>query len=82
MDEKISELTGNYKQLQAEFTAIHQNVEMLRQESMKPAQLKKEIEQLNSEKEQLMTKINMFKDKNQEKDFLNLLEATSTLRKE
>ena len=71
-----------YKQLQAEFTAVHQNVEMLRQESMKPAQLKKEIEQLNSEKEQLMTKINMFKDKNQEKEFLDLLEATSTLRKE
>ena len=49
---------------------------------MKPSQLKKEIEQLNSEKEQLMTKITMFKDKNQEKEFLSLLEATSTLRKE
>jgi cell division protein FtsB len=42
---------------------------MLRQESMSPAQLKKEIEQLGAEKEQLVTKINLFKDKNNEKEF-------------
>ena len=49
---------------------------------MNPAQLKKEITQLEAEKEQLITKINLFKSKNQEKDFKDLLDATSMLRKE
>lgn len=80
VDEEVREAHQQYKQLQAEFTASHQNVEMLRQESMSPAQLKKEIEQLGAEKEQLVTKINLFKDT--EKDFAELLEATSMLRKE
>ena len=78
MDEEIREILGHYKNLQAEFTAAHQNVEMLRSESMTPQQLKKEITQLEAEKEQLITKINMFSDK----DFQDLLQATSMLRKE
>ena len=82
MDEEIRETMGVYKDLQAEFTAVHQNLEMLRAESMSPEQLKKEITQLESEKEQLITKINMFKDKNTDSDFQELLEATSMLRKE
>lgn len=82
MDEEIRETMGVYKDLQAEFTAVHQNLEMLRAESMSPEQLKKEITQLESEKEQLITKINMFKDKNTDHDFQELLEATSMLRKE
>lgn len=49
---------------------------------MTPAQLKKEITQLEGEKEQLITKINLFKNKNQDKDFKDLLDATSMLRKE
>lgn len=43
MDEEIREVLNQYHTLQAEFTAAHQNVEMLRQESMSPQQLKKEI---------------------------------------
>ena len=43
MDEEIRETLAVYKTLQAEFTAAHQNVEMLRTESMTPFQLKKEI---------------------------------------
>ena len=82
MDEEIREHMNIYKDLQAEFTAVHQNVESLRSESMSPEQLKKEISQLESEKEQLTTKINLFKDKNTDPEFQELLEATSMLRKE
>ena len=41
----------------------------MRSESMKPTELKKEINQLEQEKEQLLTKINMFKNKSDKKDF-------------
>jgi hypothetical protein len=58
------------------------NVEGLRQESMNPSDLKKEITQLEQEKEQLLTKINLFKTKSNKQDFHALLEATSKLRKE
>ena len=54
----------------------------LRNESMNPAELKKEITQLEQEKEQLQTKINLFKSKSNNTEFQSLLEATSKLRKE
>jgi intraflagellar transport protein 81 len=54
----------------------------MRSESMNPSELKKEINQLEQEKEQLLTKINMFKTKSNKADFAALLEATSKLRKE
>lgn len=71
-----------YKDLQAEFQATHQNVDQMRVESMNPTELKKEITQLEQEKEQLLTKINLFKNKSNKEDFQALLEATSKLRKE
>jgi len=49
---------------------------------MNPAELKKEITQLEQEKEQLLTKINLFKDRGDSSDFQLLLDATSKLRKE
>lgn len=50
---------------------------------MNPTELKKEITQLEQEREQLLTKINLFKNKgNSSAEFQNLLEATSKLRKE
>ena len=54
----------------------------MRQESMNPTELKKEITQLDQEKEQLLTKINTFKTKSNKQDFKALLDATSKLRKE
>jgi len=57
-------------------------VDQMRAESMNPTELKKEISQLEQEKEQLLTKINMFKNKSNKQDFHQLLEATSKLRKE
>ncbi len=58
-----------YKDLQAEFQAVHSNTEALRSESMNPAELKKEITQLEQEKEQLLTKINLFKGRGDTSDF-------------
>lgn len=78
----MSSVYQMYKDLQAEFRATHQNTEQLRQESMNPTELKKEITQLEQEKEQLLTKINLFKNKGDKEDFQALLEATSKLRKE
>ena len=82
VDEEMRETFQVYKDLQAEFRATHLNVEQLRGESMNPTDLKKEITQLEQEKEQLLTKINLFKSKSNKDDFQALLEATSKLRKE
>lgn len=82
VDEDMRETFQVYKDLQAEFQATHQNVDQMRVESMNPTELKKEITQLEQEKEQLLTKINLFKNKSNKEDFQALLEATSKLRKE
>ena len=82
MDDEMRDTFQIYKDLQAEFQATHINVEALRTESMNPTDLKKEIQQLEQEKEQLLTKINLFKNKSNKEDFQALLEATSKLRKE
>ena len=82
VDEDMRNTKGVYQDLQAEFRAVHQQVEALRVESMNPGELKKEITQLESEKEQLLTKINLFKTKGNRPEFQQLLEATSKLRKE
>lgn len=48
-----------------------------------PAEFKKEIQSLEGEREQLISKINSFKNKNTNKpDFQALLEVTNLLRKE
>jgi len=63
VDEDMRRTMDLYRDLQAEFRAVHQNVESLRHDSMNPNELKKEITQLEQEKEQLLTKINLFKNK-------------------
>eukprot|EP00347_Sterkiella_histriomuscorum_P000891 403374126 len=82
VDDDMRETFQIYKDLQAEFQATHLNVEQIRGESMNPGDLKKEIQQLEQEKEQLLTKINLFKTKSNKEDFQALLESTSKLRKE
>ena len=50
---------------------------------MNPTEFKKDIAQLEQEKEQLVSKITIFKNKNTNKpQFQALLEATNLLRKE
>lgn len=63
VDDEMRDVHALYKDLQAEFQATHQNTESLRGESMNPNELKKEISQLEAEKDQLLTKINLFKNK-------------------
>lgn len=47
VDEEMRETMQQYRDLQAEFQAVHQGVESLRNESMNPSELKKEINQLD-----------------------------------
>ena len=51
VSDEMRETFQLYKDLQAEFKATHQNIESMRQESMNPAELKKEITQLEQEKD-------------------------------
>ncbi len=51
VDDDMRETFQIYKDLQAEFQATHLNVEQIRGESMNPGDLKKEIQQLEQEKE-------------------------------
>lgn len=72
-----------YKELQAQFQVVHQEIEGQRSQALPPHELKKNIDQLEQEKEQLVTKISKLKVKFVGKeDFQQLLEATSKLRKE
>jgi intraflagellar transport protein 81 len=72
-----------YKELQAQFQVVHQELEQQRLQALPPHELKKNIDQLEQEKEQLVTKISRLKAKFLGKeDFQQLLEATSKLRKE
>ena len=72
-----------YKELQAQFQVVHQELEQQRTQALPPQELKKNIDQLEQEKEQLVTKISRLKSKFVGKeDFQQLLEATSKLRKE
>jgi len=82
-DEELQEVYQQYKQIQGEFQATHQQVEQIRSESMAPNELKREIGQLEQEKDQLVSKISTLKSRTAgEGGFQNLLEATSMLRKE
>lgn len=42
-EDEMQETIQVYKDLQAEYAAVHQNVMQLRSDSMNPAELKKEI---------------------------------------
>ena len=83
MDEDVSRINNEYKELQAEFQVVHQQLEETRSQALPPHDLKQDIEQLESEKEQLINKIQNFKGKSSnKKEFTDLLDATSSLRKE
>ncbi|EGR32885.1 intraflagellar transport protein, putative [Ichthyophthirius multifiliis] len=83
LDEDMKQQIEKYKDLQAEFQVSHQEFEVISQESNNPTELKKEITSLEGEKEQLINKINAFKNKNTNRpEFQALLEVTNLLRKE
>lgn len=83
MDEELQQCNVQHKELQAEFQVSHQILEKLKSEAAAPSELKREINQLEQEKEQLLVKINKLKNRNANNpEFNQLLEMTSNLRKE
>ena len=82
-DEEIKKLQQFNKDSQAEFQVIHQQLEQAKKESMNPAELKKDLTQLEQEKEQLVIKINAKgKLAMGNAEFQGLLEVTNLLRRE
>eukprot|EP00428_Durinskia_dybowskii_P055760 CAMPEP_0170320584 /NCGR_PEP_ID=MMETSP0116_2-20130129/61031_1 /TAXON_ID=400756 /ORGANISM="Durinskia baltica, Strain CSIRO CS-38" /LENGTH=712 /DNA_ID=CAMNT_0010573365 /DNA_START=43 /DNA_END=2179 /DNA_ORIENTATION=+ len=82
-DEKVYEVFQQYKELQSQFKATHSHLEKERQGRMNPAELQKEVQQLDSEREQLSQKIQSLRMKTaKDEAFAALLEVTSRLRKE
>ena len=79
----VSNVYNQYKRLRAEFAETHKTVDRLRQNSLAPGELRKEIVQLEEEKHQLVDKIDSLKRKTTDmRGFENLLKVTSALRHE
>jgi len=82
-DEQVFDLYQHYKDLQGQFKAVHSHLENLRVNSVSPNELKREIQQLETERDHLVQKIHQFKNKTANMGGFNvLLQATSMLRKE
>lgn len=88
-DEGVAALLGEYRALQADFKEAHKGLEKATGAApggapkATPAELKREIAQLEDERGQLIEKIAALKKKTSEiKGFAPLLDATSALRKE
>mmetsp|Transcript_25027 Transcript_25027/g.70526 ORF Transcript_25027/g.70526 Transcript_25027/m.70526 type:complete len:678 (-) Transcript_25027:211-2244(-) len=82
-EEKVLEIYESYKEHQSRFKATHAHVEQERQNRMNPADLQREVAQLDAEREQLQQKINHLRLKSErDEGFQVLLQVTSMLRKE
>jgi len=82
-DEALSVAAQQLSSLQNEFISAHRQVDELRKNQLAPQELRGEITQLEQEKNQLEDKIERMKDKTaNEPGFQELLQVTSTLRKE
>merc|ERR1719353_1145026 len=82
-DEQVYEMYQHYKELQSQFKTTHTHIEQQRQGKVNPADLQREVAQLDAEKDQLAQKIQQFKQKSaNEEGFQVLLQVTSMLRKE
>lgn len=76
----------NFQRLQAEFRTIHKEVTGLRKTAMKPKALSKEMQQLQTEREQLIARLKKIKNRVYEgeskiEDFDQVLVSTQNLRK-
>ena len=60
-DEVVVEVFQQYKELQAQFKETHKMLDKLRSNRFEPGEIKREIQQLEEEKEQLNTKITKIK---------------------
>merc|ERR1719442_44227 len=75
-EEQVFEVYQSYKELQSQFKAMHSHVEQERQGRLNPQDLQTEVQQLDSEREQLQQKTE------RDEGFQQLLQVTSMLRKE
>lgn len=83
VDLEIKEVQNEYAQLIGEFKENHGTFEAKNKDASSPDELKKEINQMEQEKEQLLKRIKIFKKKTQEKDeFKKLLDVISKMRHE
>lgn len=82
-DESVYELYQHYKELQSQFKTTHAHLEQQRPSKVSPAELQREVAQLDAEREQLTSKIQQFRTRSaHEENFQVLLQVTSMLRKE
>lgn len=77
-EDLINELLQNMKQLQNDFKDIHKNVDQLRADGSRPAELRNEILQLEQERTQLQNKIMRLTKETQEDEpyFKEMLKVT------
>jgi intraflagellar transport protein 81 len=82
-EEQVFEIFQSYKELQSQFKATHAHVEQERQGRLNPEDLQREVQQLDSEREQLQQKIQHLRQRtDKDEGFQQLLQVTSMLRKE
>lgn len=82
-EEAVQDLFTTYRELQEEFKQAHKTADKMRGSKLAPAELKREIDQLEAERTQLNEKISQLKRKTSgTAGFEELLAATSALRHE
>ena len=84
VDEEIKKQSSEWNQLVAEFEENYGILDEHKKTASSPQELRKEIAQLEQEKDQLNTKIKLFQQKEttNNSEFTDLLTATNLLRKE
>ncbi|KAF4675879.1 hypothetical protein FOL47_007120 [Perkinsus chesapeaki] len=82
-DVGVAEMYGKFKELQSTFKATHSALQQQKATAVLPKDLRRDIQQLSVEKDQLVVKIKSFKNRTSgNPDFSALLEVTSKLRNE
>jgi len=82
-DQEVMSKWNEYQELLAGFKDTHKNTDRLKGTSMQPTELKREVGQLEEEKQQLKTKIRKLDERLRKlENFQELYDVTSRLRKE
>jgi intraflagellar transport protein 81 len=84
-DDEVNSEYNHYRSLQEEFRETHRTIEVYRQEAVNPNELRRDIQRLEREKEQLHQKVTMLKEKLKsfpEEEFEVMFAACSRLRRD
>jgi len=82
-DEEVQEVQAAVKELQREFVAVHSEVMQFRRSDQDPIKVKKHMQELEDEREQLYRKIERMKAKvDSAPDASNLMESAQKLRRQ